>query len=69
MATITLDGKEYDTESFSEQAKASLISVQVTDQKINELQALMAIYQTARSAYARELLAQLPSLEDIEPIH
>jgi len=69
MATITLDGKDYDTESFSEEAKASLISVQVTDQKINELQAQMAIYQTARTAYARELLSQLPSLVEIDPIH
>lgn len=60
MATITIDGKEYDAAALSAEAQASLISLQVTDQKIAELQSQMAIYQTARSAYARELMALLP---------
>lgn len=61
MATIKLDGKDYDIDSLSAEAQASLISLQVTDQKIADLQAQMAIYQTARAAYARELLAQMPT--------
>lgn len=69
MATITLDGKEYDSESLSAEAQASLISVQITDQKIADLKTKMAIYQTARAAYARELLSHLPALEGAEPVH
>lgn len=60
MATITIDGKEYDTAALSAEAQASLISLQVTDQKIADLQSQMAIYQTARAAYAREIMASLP---------
>jgi hypothetical protein len=63
MATITIDGKEYDADTLSNEVKAQLISLQVTDQKIAELQTQMAIYQTARAAYAREVLAQLPAAE------
>lgn len=59
MATITIDGKEYDADALSAEAKAQIISLQVTDQKIADLQAEMAIYQTARLAYSRELLALL----------
>ncbi|MEI7993315.1 MAG: hypothetical protein WCH01_00290 [Methylococcaceae bacterium] len=63
MQTITIDGKDYDAASLSEQAKAQLISMQVTDQKIENLQTELAIFQTARAAYARELLALLPTTE------
>ncbi|NMM25959.1 MAG: hypothetical protein HHJ12_01435 [Glaciimonas sp.] len=61
MTTITIDGKEYDADTLSDEARAQLISLQVTDQKIAEHQAQMAIYQTARAAYGRELLALLPA--------
>ncbi len=64
MQIITIDGIEYDAEMLSEDAKAQLISMQITDQKIASLQAELAILQTARSAYARELLAQLPKLAE-----
>lgn len=64
MAIITIDGKEYDADALSTEAKNQLISLQVTDQKIADLQTQMAIYQTARAAYARELLGLLPSAEE-----
>lgn len=60
MATMTIDGQDYDTETLSADANKLIISVQVTDQKIAELQTQMAIYQTARTAYAQELLTLLP---------
>jgi hypothetical protein len=66
MPSITIDGKEYDHADLSTEAKAQIISLQVTDQKIAELQAQMAIYQTARAAYARELIAMLPPGEQAD---
>ncbi|MEF8769350.1 DUF6447 family protein [Candidatus Accumulibacter contiguus] len=60
MATITIDGKDYDADTLSADARTQLINLQVTDQKIADLQTQIAIYQTARAAYARKLLALLP---------
>jgi hypothetical protein len=61
MAMITIDGKEYEADALSPEARAQLMNLQVTDQKIAELQSQMAIYQTARGAYAHQLLALLPA--------
>jgi len=66
MQIITIDGIEYDTDMLSEDAKAQLISMRITDQKIANLQSELAILQTARSAYARELLVQLPKLDQVK---
>jgi len=60
MATITIDGTEYDPETFSDEAKAQLISVQMVDRKLAELSTEVAIAQTARSAYAKALSGLLP---------
>jgi hypothetical protein len=70
MTPISIDGKDYDADALSAAAKAQLMSLQVTDQKIAELQSQMAIYQTARAAYASALLAELPpthTVADAEP--
>lgn len=60
MSTITIDGKEYELEKFSDAAKAQLVSLRVSDQKIAELQRDLAIAQTARNAYAKALSELLP---------
>lgn len=57
---ITIDGKEYDTEQLTENAKNQLGSLQACDQKIRQLQVDLAIAQTARSAYALALKGELP---------
>jgi hypothetical protein len=59
MSIIRIDEIDYELELLTEEAKAQLISVQHTDQKIAELQRDLAIAQTARASYAsalRELL-------------
>jgi hypothetical protein len=53
MANITIDGKDYDTDTLSDEVKANLISMQFTDAEIQRLQAKLAAMQTARAAYAR----------------
>jgi len=63
MATITIDGKEYDLETLSGAAKGQLQSVQVVDRKIADVQAELAILQTARNAYVNGLKAELPADE------
>ena len=55
MPNITIDGKEYDTDKLSEEARNQLISIQFVDRKIQELQLEQAAYQTARNAYAKAL--------------
>lgn len=55
MTTIKIDGKEYDAETLSTQAKQQLQMLALTDAEIKRLQTQLAIAQTARNAYARAL--------------
>jgi hypothetical protein len=55
MPKITIDGKEYDTDQLSDEARNQLISIQFVDRKIQELNLEKAAYQTARNTYARAL--------------
>jgi prefoldin subunit 5 len=55
MATITIDGKEYDTDSLSDETKAQLGSLRYVDSELARLQAQVAALQTARIAYGRAL--------------
>ena len=59
MATITIDGQEYDSDTLSEAARSQIINLQVVDQKINQLSQDIAILQTARNAYASALKSEL----------
>ena len=67
MATVTIDGKEYSLDDFSDNAKGQLNALRVCDQKVQELQREIAIIKTARAAYAKGLAANLPSEESEEP--
>lgn len=60
MARITIDGKEYDSEALSEDAKGNLQNIKFCEQRMTELKREMAIAQTARNAYAQALKGQLP---------
>lgn len=59
--TITIDGVEYQLSELSEEARAQVINLRVTDQEIAKLKQQLAIYQTARAAYARTLGEKLPT--------
>jgi len=58
--TITIDDKEYVFDDLSDEARAQLVSLKVTDQDIIRLQQQQKIAQTARNAYAQALSAELP---------
>jgi hypothetical protein len=64
MPTLTIDNKQYDTDTLSDSAKAQLTSLQVTDQEIQRLNIQLAIAQTARNAYAKALGELLPKTEN-----
>lgn len=58
--TITINGNEYDMAELSDNARHQVTNLQVTDQEIEKLKRQLAIYQTARTAYARALSEELP---------
>ena len=60
MPTITIDGKDYDADSLSDEAKAQLIHLQYCDRQIAELDMKQAMLKTARLAYAKALSGMLP---------
>jgi hypothetical protein len=61
MPTINIDGKEFELDQLSTDARAQLQSMQFVDAELARLQAQAAAYQTARMAYAKALQAALPS--------
>ena len=63
MAKITVDGKEYDSESMSKDALAQVQSIQYVNNQLVELQMRAAAYQTARNSYASALKNLLESGE------
>ena len=64
MPTIRIDNTDYDSETLSNEAKAQLQMLQVTDQEIARLNVQLAIAQTARVAYAQALRSALPAASD-----
>jgi len=68
MPTITIDNKNYDLDSLSNDAKAQLASIQFVDQELARLQAQAAALQTARMAYAKALQAALPALPQSDTV-
>jgi len=59
---ITIDNKEYELDSLSNEAKAQLASIQFVDNELARLQAQAAALQTARMAYSKALQEALPVL-------
>lgn len=64
---VKIDEVEYDTENLSDSAKEQLASLQVCDQKLQQLQMEIAMIQTARTAYAMALREELPVGEESLP--
>ena len=62
MTTIKIDNKEYAVDTFSDECKAQLASIQFVDQELARLQAQAAVLQTAKAAYLQALQKSLPVL-------
>ena len=59
MATITVDGKEYDLDGLNENAKMQLANLQFVQAEIKRLEANMAVFKTAASSYSNALKNEL----------
>jgi len=57
---ITIDGKEYAVSDLSDAAKSEFASLKAVDAELARLRTQLAIYQTARNAYAAALMESLP---------
>ena len=55
MATVSIDGKDYESDDLNEEAKKQLASIQFVQGEINRLNALIAVSQTALAAYSTAL--------------
>jgi hypothetical protein len=60
MAKVTINGKDYDTDTMSKEARDCMTNVKLCDDRILELQRDLAITQTARAAFANALKNALP---------
>jgi len=59
MANLTIDGNEYDIDSLSESAKATLASLQFTQSELKRTQAQLAVLKTAEASYANDLKSKV----------
>lgn len=59
MATINIDGKDYNTEEMNDEALAQLQAVQFTSNEIVTTQLRLAALQTAKNTYAKALKSML----------
>jgi len=59
MAKLQLDDKEYDTDTFSNEALASLNSLKFVRSELAKLNASIAVCKTAESAYITALKDQI----------
>lgn len=64
MATITIDGKDYNSDILSDEAKNQLTSIQFVDGELARINAQIAVYQTARMAYSKALNDELSKFGD-----
>lgn len=55
MPNIKINGKDYDSDKLSKEAKQQLQMLAVADAEVKRLQAQLAIAQTAKNAYAQAL--------------
>ncbi len=60
MTQLTVDNVFYEIENLSEAARQQLAHVQFVDGEIQRLQMLLAVTQTARTAYVNALKELLP---------
>ena len=64
MVKVRIEGVDYDTDPMSQESRQQLEMLMVTEQKIRQMQAELAMVQTARQASAGALKASLvPTLE------
>ena len=64
MDSITIDDKEYDLDSLSDEAKEHVASLNYVDDDLRRLALRVAALQTARNTYSVALKELLPAHDD-----
>ena len=59
MASINIDGKDYNVDDMSEESKSQLASLQFVNGEMKRLEGQMAVYKTAYAAYSSALKNEL----------
>lgn len=59
---ITFDGTEYEWDQLSDAARNQITNLRATEQELARTQALLAMLQTARTAYSQVLKNELGKL-------
>ena len=59
MASITIDGKDYNLDDLSDEAKRQFSSIQFVQSEIKRLEAQIAVYKTASNTYTNALKIEL----------
>ena len=60
MATVTIDGQEYDDSSLSDECKGAINSLQFTKNELRKLEGMVAVLRTAEASYSTLLKEKLP---------
>lgn len=63
MQKIKIDDKEYELDKLPEAARAQLFHIQATEVEINRMNTLIAVMQTARTAYINALKSEIKKIE------
>ena len=58
---INIDNKEYDLTNLSDQGKANLLSLQFTNERLQELNNMQALLQRAKNSYISSLKKEIIS--------
>lgn len=61
MASINIDGKEYEIDDLSENAKQQLASLQFVQAEVRKLESQLAVYKTAGASYTTALKQSIES--------
>jgi hypothetical protein len=59
MATIKIDGVDYNTDDISDKGKEQLASIRFAQNEIQSLEARIAVCKTALAAYTKALQSEL----------
>ena len=59
MATLHLNGTEYDIDNLPESAKAQVVNLRFVESEIARMKSQLAVFETARKSYVTALSASL----------
>ena len=65
MANLIVNGKTYDIDKLSDEAKSQVVSLQFVEAELARLNAHIAVFQTAKNGYINALKPHLEALGEM----